>query len=59
MLEELGEEGDGERLGRMLFTRGRVGEVSRMLGDMWRLRYCRLVRVRRERGEEPLGVLSC
>ena len=59
LLEELGGEGDGERLGRMLFTGGRVGEVRRMLGDMWRLRYCRLVRVRRERGEEPMGVLSC
>ena len=59
LLEKLGGEGDGERLGRMLFTGGRVGEVRRMLGDMWRLRYCRMVRVRRERGEEPLGVLSC
>ena len=55
LLEELGGEGDGERLGRMLFTGGRVGEVRRMLGDIWRLRYCRLVRVRRERGGGTIG----
>ena len=58
LLEELGGEGDGERLGRMLLTGGRVGEVRRMLGDMWRLRYCRLVRDRRERGGGTIGGFS-
>ena len=46
----MGGQEDRERLGRLLFTGGRVEEVREMLGNLWRLRSYLVARNRRELG---------
>ena len=50
LIREVGGQEDRERLGRLLFTGGRVEEVRGMLGSLWRLRSCLVARNRREMG---------
>ena len=50
LIREVGGQEDRERLGRLLFTGGRVEEVREMLGSLWRLRSYLVARNRRELG---------
>ena len=54
LIEDVGGSGERDRLGRLLFTGGRVLEVRDMLRDLWKMRFCRIARNRRDRGEDPL-----
>ena len=50
LIWEVGGQEDRERLGRLLFTGGRVEEAREMLGNLWRLRSYLVARNRRELG---------
>ena len=52
VMEVGGTGSDKEKVGRLVFDRGRIGEVKKMLGNLWRERLYRL------RGSRTFGVAN-